>query len=128
MKILVVEDDAEIVNSILLAFQFYLPEAEVLSTHLGKQGVKIAKKEEPDAVILDLGLPDITGFDVLKKIRQFSEVPVIILTVRTYEEDVVQAISAKANDFIAKPFRQLELIKRLKKLLGDRENPVLRKP
>ena len=117
MKILLVEDDAEIVNSITLAFQFYLPEVQLLTTHLGKQAVKIVKKEQPAAIILDLGLPDITGFDVLKKVRQFSDVPVIILTVRTYEEDVLQAIKERANDFVAKPFRQLDLIKRLKALL-----------
>ena len=73
----------------------------------------MVKSENPDAVILDLGLPDITGFDVLKKIRQFSTVPVIILTVRTYEEDVVKAIEEKADGFMAKPFRQLELIQRI---------------
>ena len=64
MKVLIIEDDREIVNSISLAFQFYMPEAQVTSTHLGKEGVKLVKKETPDVVVLDLGLPDISGFDV----------------------------------------------------------------
>jgi len=117
-KILIVEDDAEIVNSISLAFQYYWPEVELISTHLGKQGVKMARVGNIDAVILDLGLPDITGFEVLKKIREFSSVPVIILTVRTHEDDVIRAIEEKANGFIAKPFRQLELMKRVKAVIG----------
>ena len=119
MKILIVEDDNEIVESISLAFQFYWPEAQLLSTHLGREGVKLVKKEAPDAIILlDLGLPDISGLDVLKKIRRFSSIPVIILTVRTYESDVVNTLKEKANDYMAKPFKQLELLKRLKALVA----------
>jgi len=118
VKILIVEDDNEIVESISLAFQFYWPEAQLLSTHLGREGVKLVKKEAPDAIILDLGLPDISGLDVLKKIRRFSSIPVIILTARTYESDVVNTLKEKANDYIAKPFKQLELLKRLKALVA----------
>jgi len=119
VKILVIEDDNEIVESISLAFQFYWPEAQLLSTHLGREGVKLVKKEAPDAIILDLGLPDINGLDVLKKIRRFSSIPVIILTVRTYESDVVNTLKEKANDYMAKPFKQLELLKRLKALVAQ---------
>ena len=118
MKILIVEDDNEIVESISLAFQFYWPEAQLLSTHLGKEGIKLVKKESPDAVILDLGLPDINGLEVLKKIRRFSSIPVLILTVRAYESDVVNALKKKADDYMAKPFRQLELLERLKALVA----------
>jgi DNA-binding response OmpR family regulator len=116
VKVLIIEDDNEIVESISLAFQFYWTEARLLSTHLGKQGVKLAKKESPAVIILDLGLPDIDGIRVLKEIRRFSSVPVLILTVRTYESDVVNTLKEKANDYLSKPFRQLELIKRLKTL------------
>lgn len=118
-RILIIEDDAEIVNSIALAFQYYWTDAEIISTHLGKQGVKIAKSGNLDAIILDLGLPDITGFEVLKKVRHFSTVPIVILTVRTNEEDVLRAIEAKANGFVAKPFRQLELMKRIQAVVDN---------
>ena len=114
MKVLIIEDDGEIVESISLAFQLYWPEAELLSTHLGEEGVRLAKREAPDAVILDLGLPDISGFDVLRKIRLFSSTPVIILTARAYESDVVKALKEEATDYVAKPFRELELLTRVK--------------
>ncbi len=111
---MVIEDDAEIVNSITLAFQYYWPEVQIISTHLGVHGIKLARINKLDAIILDLGLPDITGFEVLKKIREFSSIPIVILTVRTHEEDVIEAIEGKANGFIAKPFRQLDLMNRMK--------------
>ena len=109
MKVLIIEDDREIVESISLAFQFYWAETELLSTHLGEKGVKLVKEQKPDAVILDVGLPDMSGFDVLKKIRKFSDVPVIILTARAYENDVVKALKEKANDYVAT--RRLTLLK-----------------
>lgn len=117
MKVLIIEDDAEIVNAISLAFHYYWPDLEIISTHLGIQGVKLAKEQEPAAILLDLGLPDITGFDVLHQIRQTSDTPVIVLTVRSSEEDVLKAIQGKANAFIVKPFRQNDLMKRVGDIL-----------
>ena len=123
MKLLIIEDDAEIVTAISLAFRFYWPDVELFSTHLGSQGIELTRKEEPDAVLLDLGLPDITGFEVLQQIRRFSEVPILILTVRSSEEDVLNAIHEKANAYIVKPFRQMELMKRMESILNiDRQN------
>ncbi|MBN1643866.1 MAG: response regulator, partial [Dehalococcoidales bacterium] len=108
MKVLVIEDDKEIVDAISLAFQIRWPEAKVISTRLGQKGVEFVETEQPDIVILDLGLPDITGFEVLRQIRRFSTVPTIILTVRTEESDVVKGLEWGADDYITKPFRQLE--------------------
>jgi two-component system response regulator VicR len=68
-------------------------------------------------VILDLGLPDINGFEVLRQIRKFSSVPTIILTVRSDEADVVKGLEWGADDYITKPFRQLELLARVKSLI-----------
>lgn len=118
MKLLIIEDDAEIVTAISLAFRYYWPDVDLLSTHLGSQGIELTRKEEPDAVLLDLGLPDITGFEVLQQIRSFSKVPILILTVRSSEEDVLKAIKEKANAYIVKPFRQMELMKRLESILN----------
>jgi two-component system response regulator VicR len=73
--------------------------------------------EEPDIVILDLGLPDISGFEVLSQTRLFSHVPIIILTVRADESDVVKGLEWGADDYILKPFRQLELLARVKALI-----------
>jgi len=117
-KILVIEDDPEIVTSISLALQIYWPKSQVISSNLGEQGVEMVKAEEPDIVVLDLGLPDISGYEVLKRIRMFSALPVIILTVRSQEEDVVRALEGDASDYIIKPFRQKELLARLQAQLN----------
>lgn len=114
MKLLVIEDDEEIVEAISLAFQIRWPEAQIVSTHSGKNGVELVESEQPDIVILDLGLPDINGFDVLRRIRLFSKVPLIILTVRDEEADIIKGLEWGADDYIIKPFRQLELLARIK--------------
>jgi two-component system KDP operon response regulator KdpE len=116
MKVLVIENDQGIVEAISLAFQIRWPEAKLISTHLGEAGIALVETEKPDAVILDLGLDDISGFDVLKQIRLFSSVPVLILTVRTDEIDVVKGLEWGADDYVVKPFRQFELLSRIKAL------------
>ncbi|MBI2288386.1 MAG: response regulator transcription factor [Chloroflexi bacterium] len=120
MKVLLIEDDREIIEAISLAFQIRWPEAKVVSTRLGKHGVELVETESPDIVILDLGLPDINGFEVLQQIRLFSHVPTIILTVRSDETDVVKGLEWGADDYITKPFRQMELLARVKALIRRR--------
>ena len=114
MKLLIIEDDEEIIEAISLAFQIRWPEARIISTRYGKKGVELVETEQPDIVILDLGLPDTNGFDVLRKVRLFSEVPIIILTVRSEEADVIKGLEWGADDYIVKPFKQLELLARIK--------------
>ncbi|MFH1381410.1 MAG: response regulator transcription factor [Chloroflexota bacterium] len=123
MKVLIIEDDREIVDAISLAFQIRWPEAKVVSTRLGRRGAELVESESPDLVILDLGLPDINGFDVLHQVRLFSRVPVIILTARSDEADIVKGLESGADDYIVKPFRQLELLARVKALIR-RHNPA----
>lgn len=117
MKVLIIEDDREIVEAISLAFQIRWPEARVISTRLGNKGSELVEKESPNLVILDLGLPDASGFDVLRQIRLFSHVPVIILTAKSEENDIVRGLEYGADDYITKPFRQLELLARVKALI-----------
>ena len=117
MKILIIEDDREIVEAISLAFRIRWPEATLVSTHLGGKGVDMVETEAPDLIILDLGLPDISGFDVLKQVRLFSSTPVLILTVRADEVDIVKGLELGADDYVVKPFKQLELLARVKALL-----------
>jgi len=129
MKVLLVEDDREIIDAISLAFQIRWPEAKLVSTRLGEKGVALVESEEPDIVILDLGLPDINGFEVLRQIRLFSNVPTIILTVRSDETDVVKGLEWGADDYIIKPFRQMELLARVKALIrrgGDSEQEQIK--
>ena len=76
-KILIIEDDREIVDFIRLALHMEWPEAELISTRLGEEGIDLVETETPDIVILDLGLPDVDGFQVLREIRRFSSIPVV---------------------------------------------------
>ena len=122
MKVLVIEDDQGIVEAISLAFQIRWPEAKLISTHLGEKGVAMVESESPDVVILDLGLADISGFEVLKQIRLFSDVAVLILTVRAEEADVVKGLEWGADDYMTKPFRQLELLSRVRALTRRRSS------
>jgi two-component system KDP operon response regulator KdpE len=122
MKVLMVEDDAQIVDSVAWAFRMRWPDVEFLSTESGEKGVSMARDTRPDLVILDLGLPDISGFDVLKGIRLFSGLPIIILTARKDEFDIVKALEAGADDYLVKPFRQMELLSRIKALLRRSAN------
>ncbi|MGB2815578.1 MAG: response regulator transcription factor [Dehalococcoidales bacterium] len=114
MKILIIEDDRAIVEAISLTLQINWPDTTLLSAHLGEVGIELLQAENPDAVILDLGLPDISGFEVLKRIRLFSDVPILILTVRSDESDIVKGLEWGADDYVVKPFRQKELLSRIK--------------
>ena len=93
MKVLVIEDDPDIREFVSIALKLGFTSVQMISTHLGEEGVLLNKKEAPDIILLDLELPDINGFEVLKKIRISSDVPVIIETVRNAETDTVQRIN-----------------------------------
>lgn len=113
-KVLIIEDNPQIVNSIALALEAEWPHAALLSTRMGEEGVDLVGSEHPDVVILDLGLPDKDGLDVLQEIRLFSSVPVLVLTVRQEEQDITRALTLGANDYVTKPFKTRELVARLK--------------
>ncbi|MCH7706737.1 MAG: response regulator transcription factor, partial [Chloroflexi bacterium] len=84
---------------------------------------EMAASENPDVIILDLGLPDITGCEVLKEIRAFSKVPILILTVRSDETDFVRGIELGADDYMTKPFSPTELLARIEATLRRRVLP-----
>ncbi|MEE8471167.1 MAG: ATP-binding protein, partial [Dehalococcoidia bacterium] len=129
-KVLIIEDNQDIVDSISLAFQIRWPEARLISTKSGEQGIEMVETEAPDIVILDLGLPDTNGFEVLRQVRLFSSVPIVILTVKAEEDNIVKGLGWGADDYIVKPFKQTELLARLKVQLrrqtlpGD-ESPIV---
>ncbi len=113
MKVLIIEDDPGSIEIVSLIFKVSRPDIQLFSAIFGKVGVDIVKKENPDIVILDLGLPDIDGFEVIKRLRLFSNIPIIVLTVRGEENDVVKALELGANEYMIKPFRQLEFLARI---------------
>lgn len=83
----------------------------------GRQGLAIAREQHPDLIILDLGLPDMDGVAVVRALRQFSELPVIVLSARSLESDKIQALNAGADDYLTKPFSVGELDARIRALL-----------
>ncbi len=113
-KVLIIEDNPQIVGSIALALESEWPHAALLSTRMGEEGVDLVGSEHPDVVVLDLGLPDKDGLDVLQEIRLFSSVPVVVLTVRQEEQDITRALTLGANDYVTKPFKMRELVARLR--------------
>ncbi len=88
----------------------------------GKEGLIKAATAHPDLIILDLGLPDLDGFEVLKKLREWYEKPIIILSVRSSEEDIIKALDNGANDYLTKPFRTGELMARIRLALRQNQS------
>lgn len=89
----------------------------VTEANTGRQGLAMAKAQHPDLIVLDLGLPDMDGVAVVRSLRQFSEIPVIILSARAQENDKIQALNAGADDYLTKPFGVGELDARIRALL-----------
>jgi len=123
MRILIIEDSLDIIDAVAQIIELRWPEASLISTTLGETGVEMARKEQPDVIILDLGLPDVDGFQVLRKIRSFSGVPVIILTVRQEEIDKIRGLELGADDYIVKPFLPGEFLARVRAVLRRRQIP-----
>lgn len=126
MKVIMIEDEKSIIDAVNVAFEFRWPDVVLLAARTGKEGVALVKKETPDIVVLDINLPDISGFQVLKEIREFSAVPVIILTVRADDSDVLCGLEAGADDYIVKPFNYLTLLARIKAVLRRTEKTTLK--
>ena len=117
MKVLIVEDDSAVVESTSMAFAIRWPDVTVITTSSGREAISKVENENPDLVVLNLGLPDIDGFEVLKEVRLFSTVPIIILTARFEERDIIKGLEWGADDYMVKPFHQLELMSRTQAIL-----------
>jgi len=123
VKVVIIEDNAEVVEAVSMCFELRWPEVTVLSTGEGIRGLELIEAESPDVVILDLGLPDIDGFELLHQIRLFSGVPIIILTVRDQKIDIVRGLESGADDYITKPFDHNEFLARVKTVLRRTSMP-----
>jgi two-component system, OmpR family, catabolic regulation response regulator CreB len=113
--ILLIEDEAAIADTIIYALQS--EGFSVAWKQLGKEGISLLETTNCALVILDVGLPDQSGFEVCKQIRQFSEVPIIFLTARNEEIDRVVGLEIGADDYVGKPFSPRELTARVKTIL-----------
>jgi two-component system, OmpR family, response regulator VicR len=114
---MVIEDDKYIREAVRLCFKIFWPEADVNFADDGQSGIVNTRSYSPDIILLDLGLPDISGYDVLAALRTFTQAPVVILSATRDKENIVKAIQSGANDYIIKPFKQIELMPRIKKLI-----------
>ena len=121
-SILLIEDEAQIKKFLRISLEAH--DYQVLETRLGEQGLAMLVEQQIDLVILDLGLPDMDGQDVIKALRKWSQIPIIVLSVRSSEEEKVQALDAGANDYVTKPFGISELMARVRALLRINDNTV----
>jgi two-component system KDP operon response regulator KdpE len=130
-RILLVDDEPQILRA--LAINLKAHGYHIDAAQSGEEALHRAAAQRPDAVILDLGLPGIDGVDVIRGLRGWSDVPIIVLTVREAERDKIQALDAGADDYVTKPFGMGELLARLRAALRraaseDSEQPVLTTP
>ena len=121
-EVLIIDDEAQMRR--LLEITLQSNEYKVSQAPNGKEGMIMAANHPPDLVILDLGLPDENGHEVLKKLREWFTNPVIILSVQKNEDDIIRALDNGANDYLVKPFRTGELLARIRSALRNSINEV----
>lgn len=115
IKILVVEDDRAVRNLISTTLQINDYEYDLAID--GKNALQLMTSNKYDIVFIDLGLPDIDGIEIIKKFRDFSTTPIIVISARTHDEDKIEALDAGADDFLTKPFNVDELLARVRSTL-----------
>lgn len=122
MKVLIVDDEADMVKVISWSLTLQEPSWEVLSAYEGERALDLVAEESPDVVLLDAAMPEMDGFQVLRELRRFSDVPVVMVTIRDSELDKVQGLELGADDYITKPFGYLELVARVRAVLRRAQN------
>jgi two-component system KDP operon response regulator KdpE len=130
MKLLVVDDAPEVIEAVSVSFGLQWRETDVLGASDGEEALDQIEREHPDLVLLDIAMPETDGFETLRRIREFSDVPVIMLTARDSVVDKVKGLELGADDYVTKPFDHLELLARVKAVLRrlDMPQPVSRAP
>jgi two-component system, OmpR family, KDP operon response regulator KdpE len=124
-RVLVVDDDPQILRAVRTSLQGH--SYDVLTAGNGETALDLLPDADVDLIVLDLGLPGIGGQEVIKRVRAWSEVPIIVLSVRDGQHDKVDAFEAGADDYVTKPFGMPELLARMRRHTeGDRRPPVVR--
>ena len=122
VQILLIEDEKNICNFITTALE--PANYKVISAFNATEGLSLATSLCPDVVLLDLGLPDMDGLEVIRRIRTWSQLPIIVLSARTSEEEKVRALDLGADDYITKPFGTSELLARIRTALRHSSRPT----
>ncbi len=117
MKVLIVDDEPDVAEIIGLTFNMHWQDCEITAAADGESALQLFESESPDVVVLDVGLPGMSGFETLQRLREFSDVPVLMLTVKGEEIERVKGLELGADDYIAKPFSPLELVARIRAVL-----------
>lgn len=120
MKILIVDDEPDICEIITIAFNLRWPELVIKTAGTGAKALELAETESPDAIILDIVLPDADGFELCTQLKAKTSAAILILTVKGAEEDKVRGLTLGADDYITKPFDHYELLARLKAVIRRR--------
>lgn len=118
-NILIIDDEVQIRRLLEISLSTY--EFNTFFAENGKQGLVAAATHHPELILLDLGLPDMDGLELLVRLREWFTKPIIVLTVRNSEEDIVSALDKGANDYLTKPFRSGELIARIRAAIRSSE-------
>ena len=111
-KILVVEDDASVRN--LITTTLRSNDYRYITAPNGASAIALASSQQPDIVLLDLGLPDLDGVEIIRRIRSWSDMPIIVISARSEDSDKVSALDAGADDYLTKPFSVTEMLARLR--------------
>ncbi|MFD6970171.1 response regulator [Streptomyces sp. NPDC059979] len=122
-RVLVVEDDPQLVRALKINLQARKFEVEEASD--GGSALRLAAARKPDVIVLDLGLPDMDGIEVIKGVRGWSRVPILVLSARHTSEDKIRALDAGADDYVTKPFSMDELLARLRAAIRRQEGPTV---
>jgi len=117
INVLIIEDDPIMVDTVAVCFYVCWPESKVISVSTGEEALEVVENQPPDIIILDLGLPGIDGYQTLKKLRGFSEIPIILLTAKDSEMARIKGLELGADDYITKPFSHIVLMARVKAVL-----------
>lgn len=121
MKLLIADDDADLLEALMLSLTLQLKDCELVTARSGNEALRLFGTHSADAVLLDLVLPDMDGYEVCRRMRERSEVPILLLSARDQELDKVRGFEMGADDYITKPFGQLELLARIKAALRRRQ-------
>jgi len=126
-RVLIVDDEPTLLRA--LAMNFTARDYEVVQARTGTEALNSAARDRPDLIVLDLGLPDVSGVDVIRGVRAHAETPIIVLSARIGSPDKVQALDLGADDYVTKPFSVKVLLQRIKalhrRMQGEPESPEI---